>query len=178
MKAATSLPSPSLVETCLPVRPYFSKRPRLSSNVVERRLALVLRGLNRGALDLARAQSILTCFGYACRYRDALTSREVSDWPSVTEWWAVGAGLHTLEGPVRARLLDAHRLCQRPLDGRVRPIRVSRETSKRRYRTTAGRHARHEVACIGHVVQRRGAGGHGMTPAEWPAEQLWPARLP
>jgi hypothetical protein len=58
MKAVTSRPSPSLVETCLPVASYLFYKPQLSSNVVETRLALVV---------------------------------------------------------------DAHRPCQRPLDGRLRP---------------------------------------------------------
>jgi hypothetical protein len=42
MKAATSLPSPSLVETCLPVVSYLFYKPQLSSNVVETCFALVL----------------------------------------------------------------------------------------------------------------------------------------
>jgi hypothetical protein len=52
-----------------------------------------------------RARRILTRFGYACGYRDALTSRELSDWPSVAEWWAAGPRLHTLEGVVRVHVL-------------------------------------------------------------------------
>lgn len=58
MRATTSLPSTSPVETCLPVKPYFSKRPQRSSTVVEPRPALASRGLNRVALDLPeRSQS-------------------------------------------------------------------------------------------------------------------------
>jgi len=52
-----------------------------------------------------RARRILIRFGYACGYRDALTSRELSDWPSVAAWWAAGPRLHTLEGAVRAHVL-------------------------------------------------------------------------
>ena len=52
-----------------------------------------------------RARRMLIRFGYACGYRDALTSRELSDWPSVAEWWAAGPCLHTLEGVVRAHVL-------------------------------------------------------------------------
>jgi hypothetical protein len=35
MKATTSVPATSLVETCLPVESYFSERPQRLSNVVE-----------------------------------------------------------------------------------------------------------------------------------------------
>lgn len=58
-------------------------------------------------LGLERARRILTRFGYACGYRDALTSREVGDWPSLTAWWAAGPRLHTLEGVVTVRVLHA-----------------------------------------------------------------------
>jgi hypothetical protein len=51
-------------------------------------------------LGLARARRLLTRFGYACGYRDALTSREVTDWSTLAEWWAAGPRLHTLEGVV------------------------------------------------------------------------------
>jgi two-component system response regulator HydG len=56
-------------------------------------------------LGFERARRMLIRFGYACGYRDALTSRELSDWPSVAEWWAAGPRLHTLEGVVRAHVL-------------------------------------------------------------------------
>ena len=36
MKTTTSLLATSLVEACLPVESYFSKRPQLSSNVMVR----------------------------------------------------------------------------------------------------------------------------------------------
>src|SRR6266571_4197817 len=58
-------------------------------------------------LGLDRVRRILTRFGYACGYRDALTSREVGDWPSLAEWWAAGPRLHTLEGVVTVRVLRA-----------------------------------------------------------------------
>jgi hypothetical protein len=38
MKATTSVPATSLVETCLPVSSYFSERPQRLSHVVETRL--------------------------------------------------------------------------------------------------------------------------------------------
>jgi DNA-binding NtrC family response regulator len=58
-------------------------------------------------LGLARARRILTRFGYACGYRDALTSREVVDWSNLAEWWAAGPRLHTLEGVVGVHVLRA-----------------------------------------------------------------------
>jgi len=66
-------------------------------------------------LGLERARRILTRFGYACGYRDALTSREVVDWSNLAEWWAAGPRLHTLEGVVgvhirRAKIDQAHSL--------------------------------------------------------------------
>src|SRR5216683_469589 len=39
-------------------------------------------------LGLERARRILTRFGYACGYRDALTSREVVDWSNLAVWSA------------------------------------------------------------------------------------------
>jgi hypothetical protein len=58
-------------------------------------------------LGLERTRRILTRFGYACGYRDALTSKEVDDWPSLAAWWAAGPRLHTLEGVVTVRVLRA-----------------------------------------------------------------------
>jgi transcriptional regulator with GAF, ATPase, and Fis domain/predicted hydrocarbon binding protein len=58
-------------------------------------------------LGLERARRVLTRFGYACGYRDALTSREMSDWSNLAEWWAAGPRLHTLEGVVSVRVLHA-----------------------------------------------------------------------
>ena len=58
-------------------------------------------------LGLERTRRILVRFGYACGYRDALTSKEVGDWPSLAEWWAAGPRLHTLEGVVTVRVLRA-----------------------------------------------------------------------
>ena len=59
-------------------------------------------------LGLERARRILTRFGYACGYRDALTSKELFDWESDDDWWAAGPRLHQLEGIVQVRLLRAH----------------------------------------------------------------------
>ena len=56
-------------------------------------------------LGLERARRILTRFGYACGYRDALTSKELFDWQSDADWLAAGPRLHTLEGIVQARQL-------------------------------------------------------------------------
>jgi two-component system, NtrC family, response regulator HydG len=50
-------------------------------------------------LGLERARRILTRFGYACGYRDALTSREVVNWSNLAEWWAAGPRLHTFSLP-------------------------------------------------------------------------------
>jgi len=58
-------------------------------------------------LGLERARRILTRFGYACGYRDALTSREVVNWSNLAEWWAAGPRLHTLEGVVTVHVLRA-----------------------------------------------------------------------
>jgi transcriptional regulator with GAF, ATPase, and Fis domain len=56
-------------------------------------------------LGLERARRILTRFGYACGYRDALTSKELFDLQSDDDWWAAGPRLHQLEGIVQARRL-------------------------------------------------------------------------
>jgi hypothetical protein len=58
-------------------------------------------------LGLKRARQILTRFGYACGYREALTSREAADWSNLMEWWAAGPRLHTLEGVVTVHVLHA-----------------------------------------------------------------------
>src|SRR5262249_29905498 len=59
-------------------------------------------------LGLERARHILTRFGYACGYRDALTSKELFDWQSDDDWWAAGPRLHQLEGIVQVRMLRSH----------------------------------------------------------------------
>jgi two-component system, NtrC family, response regulator HydG len=59
-------------------------------------------------LGLERARRILTRFGYACGYRDALTSKELFDWESDADWLAAGPRLHQLEGIVEVRLLRSH----------------------------------------------------------------------
>ena len=56
-------------------------------------------------LGLERARRLLTRFGYACGYRDALTSKKLFHWQSDADWLAAGPRLHTLEGIVQARLL-------------------------------------------------------------------------
>ena len=56
-------------------------------------------------LGLERARRLLTRFGYACGYRDALTSKKLFHWQSDADWLATGPRLHTLEGIVQARLL-------------------------------------------------------------------------
>jgi hypothetical protein len=56
---------------------------------------------------LERARRLLTRFGYACGYLDALTSRELFDWKSDAEWLAAGPRLHTLQGIVQVRVLKA-----------------------------------------------------------------------
>jgi DNA-binding NtrC family response regulator len=57
------------------------------------------------SLGLDRARRLLTRFGYACGYRDALTSKELFSWESDEEWLAAGPRLHTLEGIVRVQPL-------------------------------------------------------------------------
>src|SRR5215468_3960350 len=57
------------------------------------------------ALGLERARRVLARFGYACGYRDALTSRELFDLQSDDDWWAAGPRLHQLEGIVQVRML-------------------------------------------------------------------------
>src|SRR5215510_5357898 len=59
-------------------------------------------------LGLERARRILTRFGYACGYRDALTSKELFDWESDADWWAAGPRLHQLHGIVQARMLRSY----------------------------------------------------------------------
>src|SRR5688572_12933282 len=56
-------------------------------------------------LGQERARRLLTRFGYACGYRDALTSKELFAWNSIADWWAVGPRLHTVEGIVHVRPL-------------------------------------------------------------------------
>src|SRR5262249_36402380 len=59
-------------------------------------------------LGLERARRVLTRFGYACGYRDALTTKELFDWQSDDDWWAAGPQLHQLEGIVQVRMLRSH----------------------------------------------------------------------
>ncbi len=56
-------------------------------------------------LGLARAKRTLTRFGYACGYRDALTSKELLQWKDEDELWELGPWLLTQEGIARVRVL-------------------------------------------------------------------------
>ncbi len=53
--------------------------------------------------DLARR--VLMRLGYACGYRDALTTKSWRAAEKVDEWWAIGPRLHALEGIVHAQIL-------------------------------------------------------------------------
>lgn len=57
------------------------------------------------SLGVDRARRLLTRFGYASGYRDALTSKELFAWKTDEQWWAAGPRLHALEGIVHARPL-------------------------------------------------------------------------
>jgi len=54
-----------------------------------------------------RARRILTRVGYACGYRDALTTRDWQPVDKVVEWWSLGPRLHTLEGVVHVKTLHS-----------------------------------------------------------------------
>ncbi len=56
-------------------------------------------------LGFDRTRRLLTRFGYACGYRDALASKELFSWDSDEDWLAAGPRLHTLEGIVHVRPL-------------------------------------------------------------------------
>ncbi len=58
-------------------------------------------------VGIDRARRILTRFGYACGYRDALTTKDWHTGGDVADWWSLGPRLHTLEGMVRARILNS-----------------------------------------------------------------------
>ena len=59
------------------------------------------------ALGLAAARRILTRFGYACGYRDALTSKELLPWKHQEELWELGPWLHAQEGIAHCRTLHS-----------------------------------------------------------------------
>ena len=59
------------------------------------------------SLGIARARRILTRFGYACGYRDALMTRDWQADDDVVDWWSLGPRLHTLEGIVHVRILNS-----------------------------------------------------------------------
>jgi DNA-binding NtrC family response regulator len=48
------------------------------------------------------ARGILTRFGYANGYQDAITTKELFDWENEKEWWYTGPALHTMEGKLKA----------------------------------------------------------------------------
>src|SRR5262249_61688343 len=54
-------------------------------------------------LGLERARRILTRFGYACGYRDALTSKELFDWNTDADCLTAGPLLHTVVRKVHTR---------------------------------------------------------------------------
>jgi two-component system response regulator HydG len=54
-----------------------------------------------------RARRILTRFGYACGYRDALMTKDWQAGDNVADWWSFGPKLHALEGMVRVRILNS-----------------------------------------------------------------------
>jgi transcriptional regulator with GAF, ATPase, and Fis domain len=56
-------------------------------------------------LGSAAARRILTRFGYAIGYRDALTSKELLQWKDQQELWELGPWLMTQEGAARVRIL-------------------------------------------------------------------------
>jgi hypothetical protein len=56
-------------------------------------------------LGSAAAKRILTRFGYAYGYRDALTSKELLQWKDQPELWELGPWLLTQEGAAVVRVL-------------------------------------------------------------------------
>ena len=58
-------------------------------------------------VGIDRARRILTRFGYACGYRDALATKDWQTDKNIAEWWSHGPRLHTLEGVVRVRVLHS-----------------------------------------------------------------------
>ena len=59
-------------------------------------------------LGLDRARRVFMRFGYACGYRDALTTKEWQETDKLAEWWALGPRLHALEGVVHVQILRSH----------------------------------------------------------------------
>lgn len=58
-------------------------------------------------LGIDRARRILTRFGYACGYRDALTTKDWQADDKLAQWWSIGPKLHMLEGMVGVRILHS-----------------------------------------------------------------------
>ncbi|MCA9675127.1 MAG: XylR N-terminal domain-containing protein, partial [Myxococcales bacterium] len=54
------------------------------------------------------ARGILRRFGFANGYRDALSTRELSKWPSDAEWWRTCPALQGHEGKVRPEVVELH----------------------------------------------------------------------
>lgn len=59
-------------------------------------------------VGIERARRILTRLGYACGYRDALTTRDWQSPDQVAEWWTLGHRLHALEGVVHVEILRSN----------------------------------------------------------------------
>ena len=57
------------------------------------------------SLGMERARPILTRFGFANGYRDALSTRELFQWDSDEEWWLSCPALQRSEGKVQAEPL-------------------------------------------------------------------------
>jgi len=69
-------------------------------------MGLLRKGLIE-SVGFDRARRIFMRFGYACGYRDALTSKDWQAADNVSEWWSIGPKLHTLEGVVRVRIIHS-----------------------------------------------------------------------
>lgn len=78
---------------------YFKNRRVL---IVEADALGVLRQELIAALGEERARCILTRFGYASGYQDALSLMDLFHWQTDEDWWQAGPILHTLEGIVKA----------------------------------------------------------------------------
>jgi hypothetical protein len=85
MKATTSHPSPSLVETCLPVESYLFNKPQLSSDVVETRRARVLGAhrLCQRPLDGVFVREVFRCAHEGNAYCRVLGRAAVEAGPAV-----------------------------------------------------------------------------------------------
>src|SRR4051794_5764790 len=59
------------------------------------------------ALGWEEARRLLSRFGYARGYRNALAMREGFDWKTDEDWWFAGARLNALEGATRVNPIRA-----------------------------------------------------------------------